>query len=182
MPRRTSAQRRPTAFKWRTPPLRTRGPRAIQRSLLEVKDTNPENIPRPESYLGTRVDGPSLRRVLANINEPEWRIFWSLVTFGLLPDEPEGFEYQGSVGGGHRAGGTAPDFLMPGLDLVFYMQGIHFHYTSTLKEGLDALTFARLASQGLFPIAIDENDAMTRPRAVTAAGLRYEDWSRAIRS
>lgn len=180
MPRRPSAQRQATAFKWRTPPLRTRGPRALI-PVLAVKETSGE-IPRPESYIGTQVDGPSLRLVLANVNEPEWRCFWALITLGLMPDWPEGFEYQGSTGGGHRLGGSAPDFLMPGLDLAVFMQGIHFHYSSTEKQGSDAIIFAKLASQGITVIPVDETDAMTRPRAVMAAALRYENWSMAART
>jgi hypothetical protein len=175
---RSPAARQADAFKWRNPPIRARGPRELQHILRASNAETHREIPRPESYIGTRVDGPSLRLVLQNVNEPEWRCFWGLVTLGLLPDEPEGFEYQGAVGGGHRLGGTAPDFMMPGLDLAVYMMGLHWHAgLGTAKSGLDALTFARLANQGITAIAVDESDAMERPRGVMAAALRYEDWS-----
>lgn len=177
---RASRQRGPIRFAWRNPTARSRGPRYLQQMLGEPKET--DNIPRPESYVGTRVDGPSLRLVLANVNEPEWRVFWALITYGIMPDEPEGFEYQASIGGGHRLGGNAPDFLLPGLDLAFDMQGIHFHYGTTEKQGSDTALLIRLASQDIQLIRIDETDAMQRPRGVVAAALRREDWSRAARS
>lgn len=172
-------QRGAKQWKWRAPAIRRRGPQALQHLLLGITETL--DIPRPESYLGTRVDGPSLRKIIGAPNEAEWRPFWALISLGLMPDWPEGFEYQASVAGGHVLGGNAPDFLMPGLDLAVGIQGLHWHFKTTAVRGSDNMVAIKLASIGIKYIRVDEADAMTRPRAVMAAALRGEDWSLATR-
>jgi hypothetical protein len=177
---RSAGARAPRPVRWRGPSIRARGPRYLQGVLLsQAKDT--ANIPRPEKYLGTRVDGPSLRRIIAAPDEAEWRVFWALVTFELLPDYPNGFSYQVPFGGGHTAGGTVPDFLINNVDLAFWVQGTHFHYVDAATRANNTIVKLQLAARGVTSIDIDEEDAMQRPRAVVAAGLRGESWARSTR-
>ena len=157
----------------RRQPILGRGPRALQ-PLLNPKET--QNIPRPRKYLGTNVDGPSLRQVIALGNELEWRIFWALLTHQLMPDHD--FDYQApQMGGRLELGGLVLDFYLPGHRLGLNPLGAFWHLRTRAQQARDLLQSAQLAGFGITVILIDEEDGMTRPRGVVAAALRGEDQS-----
>lgn len=176
---RRSQQTAPTIPRFRSPTIRTKGPRYLQALLRTPNET--DHIPRPEAYIGKPyAQGPSFQAILRSQNEAEWRIFWALLTFDLLPDVD--FQYQANIlGGRQRAGGAVNDFILGAFNLVLQVQGVYFHYSSTEQSGKDLIVAAQIASYGLQVIPIDEDDAMNRPRGVVAAALRGEDVSRRAR-
>lgn len=175
MARRRGPARGPDLPHVRAPAIRSRGPLALQRALL-AQPRETENIPRPQQYLGTESDGPGLRQVIAAGTEPEWRIFWALMTMGLRPDQ-EFFYQSAAFGGRQRFGGAVLDFTLPFDALALNVNGTVWHNRTTGLQGADRLLRARMAGQGVLLIFLDEPDCMRRPRAIVQMALQRQDVS-----
>lgn len=168
--------------KIKTLPVFRRGPKELQRALLtEVQQSS---IPPPQQFFNTAYDGQSLRLVISLGSAPEWAVFFGLIKNGLMPDSPDGFDYQSNkLGGRQQLGGAVLDFFIPTDRLGIDVQGVFYHYElgGTVKQAADLLQRQALASHGINVIFIDDDKALADPVGIVQKALAGIDESRAAR-
>jgi len=106
---------------------------------------------------------------------PEYVVWEYLVTKkGWTP----GFEfvYQSPVFGGKtQYGGFVTDFLIREGNMIWNVQGLHYHLTNTRDRALDLLIKAILSGRGYHVIFLWEDDILTRPDFTLEAALRGQE-------
>lgn len=155
----------------RTSPIRGRGPKELQGSLLKPKIGSGPEAARPADWTGSA---------------EEWIVYWALNRLGLHGnlDGGEDFQYQAArLGGRRELGGAVADFLVfP--DLIINVQGVYWHYgRGSDKIASDRVQAIALASRGYRFVAIDsdqlDSDASGRAAIdLVSDALRGIDHSR----
>lgn len=112
--------------------------------------------------------------------KPEWAVWWGLTANDLEPDLD--FTFQGNLPGAGVNYLTTTDYLVPFAAIAIEVQGSFWHYgQGSDKQFHDQMRAAALAKAGYQAIFIDEEDALSRPKHITAEALAGRDHSRLSR-
>jgi len=109
---------------------------------------------------------------------PEYVVWEYLVTKKGWIEGLE-FVYQSPILGGRtQYGGFVADFLIRPGNMVWNVQGLHYHLLNTRDRALDLVVKAILSKRGYHVIFLWEDDILERPTYVIEAALKGQESNR----
>lgn len=119
-------------------------------------------------------------REQTNASYPEFICFEWLTTKKKLKSGLDFYFQYPFLGGRTQYGGFVLDFFFPFRRMAWFVQGLHFHYTSAKDRGRDKLSVAQVASRGVVVVELWEDDLIQRTEYALERAWRGEQIRRAM--
>ena len=109
----------------------------------------------------------------------EWLVANLLIRRGLRPGRPEGFVHQYAFAGGRLSrGGIIADFFLQDRKMVWFIQGIFYHYRTSALQAEAIFDAIELLKRGYIVVFIDEDGLLANPNFIISQALRGISHSR----